>query len=620
MRAAAAMMVAALLPLAMLPATARAEPRGVAQAIGAPTHGIDARLLLPRPAQIDTPMPTVLNVDDEIHYAAIFRLQRQGDWAAADRQIAKLHDRRLIGTVQAQRYLHPRYRTSWPELQRWLDVHGDHPAAPKLYRLAQSRMPKGAKPPKRPEEAVLGGIPGASVRNEGIGQGAGGTGSRIGRSDADDRLVEALFGEVRSLARRGEPGLAEQRLARGDRAVQLLSAGERDELRADVAAAHLLQGADREALALVGGEQRDDGEVLPNARWTAGLAAWRLDKFEAARIHFEALAQSRTASAWLTAAGAYWAARANWVLRRPADADAWLARATRHGRTFYGLLARRALGRPLVEFDWRMPALSRREVDAFKRQPAGGRALALLQLGETVLAEQEIRRFAARVHVKQLPILLKLAQRANMPALSMQLGLKLAAGDPGYTAALYPVPQWRPDDGYTIDPALLYAIMRQESGFDPQARSGQGALGLMQLMPRTAGAMAGDNRGSGEDWLFDPLTNVELGQRYILHLMEQDAVQGNLVLLATAYNAGPGNLRKWERRVDHRDDPLLFIATLPSRETRVFVERILAAYWIYSHRLGRASPPSLDQLAAGHWPIYPGYGSTSQALALNAEN
>src|SRR3546814_8024996 len=82
-----------------------------------------------------------------------------------------------------------------------------------------------------------------------------------------------------------------------------------------------------------------------------------------------------------------------------------------------------------------------------------------------------------------------------------------------------------------------------------------------------------------------------------------ERVQGDLFRLTTAYNGGPGNLGKWERAIQADGDPLLFIEALPSKETRLFIERVLTNLWIYRHRLGQPAP-SLDQLAAGDWPRY----------------
>ena len=86
-------------------------------------------------------------------------------------------------------------------------------------------------------------------------------------------------------------------------------------------------------------------------------------------------------------------------------------------------------------------------------------------------------------------------------------------------------------------------------------------------------------------------------------LLGDARIKGDLFRMLTAWNAGPGNLNKWSRKVQHNNDPLLFIESIPSPETRIFVERVLTNYWIYRMRL-RQPTPSLDATASGLWPNY----------------
>ena len=87
------------------------------------------------------------------------------------------------------------------------------------------------------------------------------------------------------------------------------------------------------------------------------------------------------------------------------------------------------------------------------------------------------------------------------------------------------------------------------------------------------------------------------------HLLTQDVVDGNIFYLLCAYNAGPGNLKKWLPKTNFSEDPLLFIESIRSRETRQFIERVISNYWIYRMRL-RQPTPSLDATASGLWPNY----------------
>ena len=186
----------------------------------------------------------------------------------------------------------------------------------------------------------------------------------------------------------------------------------------------------------------------------------------------------------------------------------------------------------------------------------------------------------------------------------------------------YPVPRWQPNSGYLVDPALLFAMARQESRFQPKARSRSGARGILQLMPATARYIARLNpqsdqvlplertqRSTTDRAIEDTGHNLDLGQRYLTYLLGKEDIAGNLFFTLVGYNAGPGNLARWQDAYEYDDDPLLFIETIPSRETREYVEHVLANLWIYRLRLGQGTP-SLERLLSGDWPMYVGVKAT----------
>jgi soluble lytic murein transglycosylase-like protein len=234
------------------------------------------------------------------------------------------------------------------------------------------------------------------------------------------------------------------------------------------------------------------------------------------------------------------------------------------------------------------------------------RALALARVGRERRAELELRRLGAAASPELGKAALALAARLGLPAAQLRIARSLAALDGhNHDGAMYPLPRWEPDGGYLVDRALVFALMRQESQFNTGAKSSAGARGVMQLMPRTAAFVARDRRfrTSRRGDLFDPEINIALGQKYLLHLLDQPEVGGNLLYLVAAYNGGPGNLRKWGRRMKYNDDPLLFIESLPWRETRLYLEQVLTNLWIYRARLGQAAP-GIDAIVAGRWPTY----------------
>jgi soluble lytic murein transglycosylase-like protein len=178
------------------------------------------------------------------------------------------------------------------------------------------------------------------------------------------------------------------------------------------------------------------------------------------------------------------------------------------------------------------------------------------------------------------------------------------------------MPRWAPQTGFQVDRALLYGLMRQESKFHPVARSRAGAAGLMQLMPATARIMAQHTGLHGR--LADPAINLALGQQYILELLNDSRVNGNLLYFAVAYNRGPGTLSRAKSDGD-RTDPLLFVECISNRETRSFIHQVLTNYWMYRLRL-RQPTPDLDALAAGEWPIYTALDDSAGITVRHAQN
>jgi soluble lytic murein transglycosylase len=341
----------------------------------------------------------------------------------------------------------------------------------------------------------------------------------------------------------------------------------------------------------------DGSAAAADPHWLAGLTAWRAGSLTTAAAEFERAATVKGGGDWEISAAAYWAARAHLKNREPAKVSTWLRRSAQYSRTFYGQLARRALGLD-PEFDWSTKSITDAGAQALSLSSRGQRALALLQIGETSLAEQEMQALLPSAGPDLASALHSVAQAYQLPSLALRLGV-LAELQPNIhaDADLYPVPHWQPKGGFSLDRALLFAMVRQESAFNVSAVNASGASGLMQLMPATARAVAGKRTD-----LHDPIVNLTLGQEYMRRLLADPSVKNNLFMMAIAYNAGPGMLVKW-RAADTTSDPLLFIESLPKIETRNFVERVMANTWIYQERFGQDTP-SLDHVAAGGWPIY----------------
>ena len=544
-------------------------------------------------------LPPVLTESDKKRYQRIFALQEKGDLAAAAKIISKLEDNILMGHVLAQKYLHPTaHRSKFNELKLWLGDFAEHPDARRLYRLAMKRRPSGANPPSPPLASAGTGI--YSGESEYVPPHIPGRG--INR-DQRNRL-SGLQRDMRHRIRRGWPTGARQILT-SKAYLGLASETQYDAYQARIAWSYYLHNKDELAFELASASAERSRQFVPDADWTAGLSAWRLGRLEAAVGHFAKLAQSPGASPWLVASGAYWAARGELRLRRPQHVSYWLKLAARDPRTFYGLLATRALGlKP--ELDWRSSILTEAHLAVLDKSPAVRRARALAEVGQGARAKREIRALWPLASSALARAILPLAERLGLAAVQIALGTELRKLDgEAHDAAAFPLPGWQPEGGYAVDRALIFALIRQESKFKATAKSRRGARGLMQLMPATARFAARQERikGVNSHTLLNPELNIALGQSYVRHLLAQDIVNGNIFYLLCAYNAGPGNLKKWLPKTNFNEDPLLFIESIRSRETRQFIERVIANYWIYRMRLGQPTP-SLDATASGLWPKY----------------
>lgn len=532
----------------------------------------------------DPILPNILSSEDVTLYREMFALARQGRGRAIDERVPLLANPLLLGHVMAQRYLHPRAAIeSDAELIQWLAAYSDQPDAAAIRDLLDARRSERLREQARLARAAQ--------------RSAARSAARSARSGKQGIAVP-----TKKPIRRGG-GLAD--------AGTLLNAS-KPALRADLegprsARAEEFYGGPAEDMVLssewsLGMEDRSTREL-----WRHGIAAWRAGESAAAASVFGTLADRSDASAWVQAAAAFWAARAHLHARQPEHVSHWLKVAASQTRTFYGLLAQRILGLPL-RIRWQPDDTDIAAARFVGSTAAGERALALVQVGEHPRAEAELANASRGERGRFAHGAMVIAERAGLAQLSLQLYARLYPDGGGFEAAGYPVPYWRPEGGFTVDPALLFALARQESRFDPEAVSRAGARGLMQVMPATARHVIRRRPDDLADArLSNPETNLAVGQTYIELLVTEEDVGQDLFRLAAAWNGGPNNVKKWEfEGIAAEDDPLLFIETIPFGETRNFIEKVLANYWIYRDRLNQPVP-SLDSLAAGMWPTYKEY-------------
>jgi soluble lytic murein transglycosylase-like protein len=510
---------------------------------GPATHADETAMAIPRvqpPAGANgVGLPQPLPPSEAARIRRIFAFQKKNQIPEAVAETARLSDTTLLGHILADRFLTTRYRATATELSDWLGRYADLPDACSVYGLLRKRLPAGEKPPVAPICPTF--------------------------ASASLPLVSPASSRAASSARaalvRGRTDLA----YRNGRAAFIRSRGK-------------------------------DGE----AAYVAGLAAWQRGDARAAGTLFEAAALADEAGPGLRAAAAFWAARARIreASGHPGDEAwrHWMLRAADEPLTLHGMLARRLLGMRLRD-SLQNPVLTDADTAAIAALPQGRRAFALLQVREQGRAEAELRRLwpEARADKPLARALLLTASAAGLQNLAADI-----AGTGSTAASSMKVPALHPRGGFSLNPALVYAVTHVESNFDSASVSGAGANGLMQLMPVAAAAIStGATRE--ETWLRDPGQNLRIGQKYLLYLSRDGLAGDDLLHVLASYNSGPTAVQHWDKA--DADDPLLFLETIPRDETRRFVQHTLVNLWMYEARFQSPSP-SLDALAAGQWPLF----------------
>jgi soluble lytic murein transglycosylase len=341
-------------------------------------------------------------------------------------------------------------------------------------------------------------------------------------------------------------------------------------------------------------------DSLWRRRFGNGLADWKAGALGEAATEFANTAAMTGISDDEQAASAFWAARAALRRQRPEAYLSWLQQAASTGGTFYGLLAGRLLGQGFGPTGI-AATLTEADVIAVDSAPRGRLAFALLQVGAREQAALALR--ALWPQIKADPAfgrsVMAVAARAGLVDVTVALAGDLPNPVNEIAGASLPLPALYPAGGFTIDPALVYALTRTESGFNPHAVSPVGARGLMQLMPETARYIRREDGLNGS--VNVPSDNLALGQAYIRYLGEQSGIDDNLLAILASYNAGPGAAAGWFQNLTADSDPLLFIESIPTDQTRRFVKQVLADSWLYSEEIG-LKPTSLDALAEGNFP------------------
>lgn len=328
----------------------------------------------------------------------------------------------------------------------------------------------------------------------------------------------------------------------------------------------------------------EDPGSYAEARFLSGYIVLRFQKDPA--LAFEDFAQilARAASPFSKARAAYWGGRAAQAEGNAELAAKWYTAGADHMATFYGQLAAHLLGKDAPPKPIPEPRPDAKQLEQFN-------ALELVRAARLFFAAGD------RDHARTC--LLQLADKAKTPTdfamlasvaetagrIDVAIAVARRAIDAGMPLMVHGYPVTSLPTGGPTERPLVFAIVRQESGFATDAKSGVGARGLMQLMPATAKLVAAKLQlPFNEDRLStDGLYNLTLGESYLERLIENFG--GSYPLAIAAYNAGPGRVKQWLHEFgDPRGEDISmvdWIEMIPFNETRTYVQRVLENLQIY---------------------------------------
>ncbi len=294
----------------------------------------------------------------------------------------------------------------------------------------------------------------------------------------------------------------------------------------------------------------------------------------------------------------YWLGRALLALEQQNDGQA-LLRGLAENRSYYGFLAAARLNTPTKLQRMQEHPFGAAEENALMQIPGVARAVELFAVGDDLNGRREWYRALANHDQAVQHDMAHLAQRIGRLFLAIQTANSAGVRDdlqirfPDAYGSVFDAAALR----HGVDGNLLRAIARQESAFQPKAQSSAGALGLMQIMPATgkiAIRRGGLKKHLGDDVgqaikrdLRTPERNIEIGSYHFSWLMER--YRGHRPLAIAAYNAGESRADRWMR--DRAGLPMdVWIETIPFKETRNYVQNVLAFEVVYRNLNQRQAP------------------------------
>lgn len=536
-------------------------------------------------------LPQVLSDVDASLYKQIFELQDKEKINTAVRAQNQIADKLLFNEILYQRYISDTYRTRGKEIETWMEQYYDMPGAQRMQKLATIKKAVVLKAR----------VPNMISGSESIETAQSENWTAKKYSGDADKKINQFKRAIRSGSSKVARGILEDKKFKKD-----LTESDYGRLAGRLAYLYYTNG--EMELAKKWGFVSAD-EKSEYGLWTMGLIYFKEEKYAESQKYFSQILELKQINNARKTEAAFWAGRAADYAGKIKDAKAYWRIAANYPMAFYGALSATMLGQQ-PQYEFFENNMTDEDVDVLSQTKYGKMALALLQVGRKDRAEEYLKYLITpKVSDKVLHSVNSVASAYGLPRVSIQSAsvMKdrgiLEIDDNIIYSAQYPLPDWEPMGGWSIDRALLLAITKQESNFRTSAKSGAGANGVMQLMPSTAKRVARANKLDITQMdMNNPEHNMFLGQQYIVDLLAHPNIENSIIKMLAAYNAGMGTMVKFEKSF-YTYDPLLYIESFPAYETRSYIKRVMSNLWLYRARLNQPLT-SMKELANGNWPLY----------------
>lgn len=525
-----------------------------------------------------------LSKNDVYKYKLALKYLKKGDVYAYRRVISKIKNKSLFPYLQYVKFFSSWYTTSYGEASRWMKKYNDFAVAGDVYRLIKAKYRSKIRNVKK-----AGNIEIPSFLRK--------TGYKKKNIPQRNWREKKVWNYVKRNAKKNRITAAYRHLLKNKNRIRKYYF---NESLVRILKGYYFLNLDRNIVKITkyytNSKQKDNWEIM----WWSALANFRIGRYKTAFKLFNNISKITNDIPYIQTASYFWS---GYSLKKINNKNArkYFAIASKKPVGFYSILASAFNGKNYKIRNIKY-VISKKTIRIFSTISAYRRAYNLTQIGLHKFADIEMKRIFFKIkpsYYNKLTTISYILKLRNTQVSSTHANHDISD--------YYKFPKLNLKTNH-INSELTHAIIKQESAFKSYVKSHANAIGLMQILPSTAVFISNKlkilpsryNRNMKKHLKY-PKINIKIGQKYMKYLI--DLQKNNLVKAIASYNAGHGNIKKWSKNMRYNRDPLIFIESIPSRENRMYVEKVLGNYWAYRLLSGKKIYSAFE-LVEKKWPRY----------------